>query len=83
MGKSVPYLILHRLGTENYVTVEDLADRWDTAQVARQGPRGFGFGIHSGHLWLCCNEIVSGCESCKRDDPNTSICVGHSGARAR
>ena len=43
MGKSVPYLILHRLGKENYVTVEDLADRWDTAQVARQGPRGFGF----------------------------------------
>ena len=40
MGKSVPYLIQHRLGTENYVTVEDLADRWDTAQVARQqGPK--------------------------------------------
>ena len=44
MGKSVPYLIQHRLGTENYVTVEDLADRWDSAQVARQqGPRELGF----------------------------------------
>ena len=31
MGKSVPYLIQHRLGSENYVTVEDLADRWDSA----------------------------------------------------
>ena len=36
MGKSVPYLIQHRLGTENYVTVEDLADRWDTAQGAKR-----------------------------------------------
>ena len=36
MGKSVPYLIQHRLGTENYVTVEDLADRWDTAQRAKR-----------------------------------------------
>ena len=35
MMKSVPYLIQHRLGSENYVTVEDLADRWDSAQVAR------------------------------------------------
>eukprot|EP00434_Breviolum_minutum_P041685 symbB.v1.2.037085.t1/scaffold5381.1/size27835/3 len=44
MGKSVPYLIQHRLGSENYVTVEDLADRWDSAQVARQqGPRELGF----------------------------------------
>ena len=43
-GKSVPYLIQHRLGSENYVTVEDLADRWDSAQVARQqGPRELGF----------------------------------------
>ena len=44
MMKSVPYLIQHRLGSENYVTVEDLADRWDSAQVARQqGPRELGF----------------------------------------
>ena len=44
MGKSVPYLIQHRLGSENCVTVEDLADRWDSAQVARQqGPRELGF----------------------------------------
>ena len=44
MGKSVPYLIQHRLDSENYVTVEDLADRWDSAQVARQqGPRELGF----------------------------------------
>ena len=42
MGKSVPYLIQHRLGSENYVTVE--ADRWDSAQVAhQQGPRELGF----------------------------------------
>ena len=44
MMKSVPYLIQHRLGSENYVTVEDLADRWDSVQVARQqGPRELGF----------------------------------------
>ena len=33
-----------RLGTENNVTVEDLSDRWDSVQVARQQrPRHLGF----------------------------------------
>jgi len=44
MGKSVPYLIQHRLGMENYATIEDLADRWDTAQAAREhGPAAMRF----------------------------------------
>ena len=29
MGKVVPYIIQHRLGEDGYVTIEDLADRWD------------------------------------------------------
>ena len=48
MGKSVPYLIQHRLGSENYVTVEDLADRWDSAQVARQ-QRARELGFEADH----------------------------------
>ena len=35
MGKVAPYIIQHRLGEDNYVTIEDLADRWDTPQSAR------------------------------------------------
>ena len=39
MAKAVPYLIQHRLGMDKYTTIEDVADRWDTAQAARQhGP---------------------------------------------
>ena len=30
MGKVVPYIIQHRPGEDNYVTIEDLADRWDS-----------------------------------------------------
>ena len=33
--KVVPYIIQHRLGGGSYVTIEDLADRWDTPQIAR------------------------------------------------
>ena len=44
MGKVVPYIIQHRLGEESYVTIEDLADRWDTPQSARtNGPAELGF----------------------------------------
>ena len=72
MGKSVPYLIQHRLGTENYVTVEDLADRWDSAQVARQqGPRELGFeanhnGFTAASFGLRGNETVPGSEGSQR-----------------
>ena len=81
MMKSVPYLIQHRLGSENYVTV---ADRWDSAQVARQqGPRELGFEAdHSCQFWLCCNETIPGREGRERDDPDTPIGDGHSGTRA-
>ena len=45
MGKSVPYLIQHQMGMENYTTIEDLADRWDTPQLARErGPAQLRFG---------------------------------------
>ena len=44
MGKVVPYIIQHRLGEDGYVTIEDLADRWDTPQIARtNGPAELGF----------------------------------------
>ena len=44
MSKAVPYLIQHRLGMEKYTSVEDVADRWDTAQAGRQhGPAAMGF----------------------------------------
>ena len=44
MGKVVPYIIQHRLGEDNYVTIEDLADRWDTPQSARtNGPAELRF----------------------------------------
>ena len=44
MGKVVPYIIQHRLGEDSYVTIEDLADRWDTPQSARtNGPAEMGF----------------------------------------
>ena len=34
--KMVPYYIQHQLAQEGYVTIEDLADRWDTPETARQ-----------------------------------------------
>ena len=44
MGKVVPYIIQHRLGEDGYVSIEDLADRWDTPQSARtNGPAELGF----------------------------------------
>ena len=44
MGKVAPYIIQHRLGEDGYVTIEDLADRWDTPQIARtNGPVELGF----------------------------------------
>ena len=43
MGKVVPYIIQHRLGEDCYVTIEDLADRWGTPQIARtNGPAELG-----------------------------------------
>ena len=73
MMKSVPYLIQHRLGSENYVTVEDLADRWDSAQVPRQqGPRELGFeadhngftAASSGFAAMKLFQVVRAAKSC-------------------
>lgn len=44
MAKAVPHLIQHCLGMDKYTTIEDVADRWDTAQAARQhGPATMQF----------------------------------------
>ena len=38
--KVIPYYIQAQLGDAGYVTVEDLADRWDKAEEARtSGPK--------------------------------------------
>ena len=34
--KMVPYYIQQQLASDGYVTIEDLADRWDTPESARQ-----------------------------------------------
>lgn len=50
---------------ENYTTIEDLADRWDTAQAARQhGPaamrfQDWGEWIYGRDIRLCGNEALS------------------------
>ena len=42
--KVVPYYIQAQLGDADYVTVEDLADRWDKAEEARtNGPKELHF----------------------------------------
>lgn len=42
--KMVPYFNQAELSKEGYVTTEDLADRWDTHELARQkAPEEFGF----------------------------------------
>ena len=40
VGKEIPWATQAALGASGYVTVEDLADRWDTPAAAREnGPR--------------------------------------------
>ena len=42
--KQVPYMIQSTLAKEGYVSLEDLADRWDTPDKARKnGLRELGF----------------------------------------
>ena len=44
VGKEIPWVIQATLGASGYVTVEDLADRWNTLAAARDnGPRDLGF----------------------------------------
>ena len=44
--KVVPYYIQAQLGDAGYVTVEDLADRWDKAEDARtSGPKELNFYV--------------------------------------
>ena len=39
VGKEIPWLIQAALGTSGYVTVEDLADRWNTPAAGDNGSR--------------------------------------------
>ena len=44
VGKEISWVIQAALGASGYVTVEDLADRWNTPAAARDnGPRDLGF----------------------------------------
>ena len=44
VGKEISWAAQAALGASGYVTVEDLADRWDTPAAAREnGPRDLGF----------------------------------------
>ena len=44
VGKEIPWATHTALGASGYVTVEDLADRWNTPTAAREnGPRNLGF----------------------------------------
>ena len=44
VGKEIPWVIQAALGASGYVTVEDLADRWNTPAAAREnGPRDLEF----------------------------------------
>eukprot|EP00435_Cladocopium_sp_Y103_P060109 s690_g21.t2 len=48
--KGIPWQVMARLATEGYVTMEDLADRWDTAATARTAaPAELGFA-HNAHI---------------------------------
>ena len=43
-AKQIHWVIQARLANDGYVTVEDLADRWDSPEQAREeGPRDLGF----------------------------------------
>ena len=42
--KGLPYFVQYGLASQGYVTIEDLGDRWDTPQKAREeGPEALGF----------------------------------------
>ena len=42
--KQIPYSVQAALAQEGYVTLEDIADRWDDPAAARtNGPRALGF----------------------------------------
>ena len=44
IAKKIPWAVMAKLGEEGYVTMEDLGDRWNTPQEARdQGPRKLEF----------------------------------------
>ena len=46
--KVIPYYIQDQLGDAGYITVEDLADRWDKAEEARTaGPKELKFEANS------------------------------------
>ena len=46
--KVIPYYIQAQLGDAGYITVEDLADRWHTAEEARvSGPKELKFEANS------------------------------------
>ena len=43
IAKKIPWVVMAKLGEEGYVTIEDLGDRWNTPQEARDlGPRDLG-----------------------------------------
>ena len=43
VGKEIPWAAQAALGASGYVTVEDLADRWDTPAARENGPQDLGF----------------------------------------
>ena len=43
-SKQIPWMVQAKMGEQGYTTLEDLADRWDTAEQARtQGPAQLEF----------------------------------------
>eukprot|EP00435_Cladocopium_sp_Y103_P012846 s2373_g3.t1 len=49
VARQIPWHVQAAMGRQGYITVEDLADRWDTPEAARQnGPTDLGFlaGTH-------------------------------------
>ena len=44
ISKRIPWIVQAQLAREGYVSLEDLADRWDTPEIARRdAPRDLGF----------------------------------------
>jgi hypothetical protein len=74
--KGLPYFVQYGLASQGYVTIEDLGDRWDTPQKAREeGPEALGFKsgewIHRRILGFCSNEALPSGTSCKDDEHTT------------
>jgi len=63
--KSIPWQVMAKLAQDGYVTMEDLADRWDTAETARTAaPAELEF-TRNATGEIHCHENLPVCQACQ------------------